>query len=107
MAEVNKEEILKAKNDAIELLNDQEKFDEKFEEVFTKYDANKDGKINLAEYRVFIDDMLVAMGRKKANYKMEQTFFSKADKDKDGAVDKEEFKNDFKRRLNRLAGMKV
>ena len=29
----NKEDILKAKNDAIELLNDQDKFDEKFEEV--------------------------------------------------------------------------
>ena len=102
----NKEDILRAKNDAIELLNDKEKFDEKFEEVFEKYDKNKDGKINYVEYGAFVNDFFEAMGRKKPNH-ADVTLFSKADKDRDGAIDKEEFKVDFKKRMNRLAGIKV
>ena len=103
----NKEDLLKVKNDAIELLNDQDKFDEKFEEVFVKYDKNKDGKFNFAEYGAFVDDFFEAMGRKKPSQNADLTFFSKADKDRDGAIDKEEFKVDFKKRMNRLAGLKV
>jgi len=103
----NKEEILKAKNDAMEMLNDQAKFDEKFEEVFVKYDKNKDGKINYVEYGDFIKDFFESMGKKKPADNAELKFFSRADKDNDGAIDKEEFKNDFKKRMNRLAGMKV
>ena len=103
----NKEDLLKVKNDAIELLNDQDKFDDKFEEVFVKYDKNKDGKINYVEYGAFINDFFEAMGRKKPSYNADVTFFSRADKDRDGAIDKEEFKVDFKKRMNRLAGLKV
>ena len=47
------------------------------------------------------------MGRKKPSYNADVTFFSRADKDRDGAIDKEEFKVDFKKRMNRLAGLKV
>ena len=103
----NKEDLLKVKNDAIELLNDQDKFDEKFEEVFVKYDKNKDGKINFAEYGAFVDDFFEAMGRKKPSHNVDETLFNKADKDRSGAIDKEEFKVDFKKRMNRLAGLKV
>lgn len=103
----NKEDILKAKNDAMELLNDQDKFDEKFEEVFVKYDKNKDGKINYVEYGDFMNDFFEAMGKKKPSHNVDVTFFSRADKDRDGTIDKEEFKTDFKKRMNRLAGLKV
>ena len=47
------------------------------------------------------------MGRKKPSQKADTALFSRADKDRDGTIDKEEFKVDFKKRMNRLAGLKV
>ena len=90
---------MSAKDEAKRLLNDPKAFDEAYDKCFAKYDTNKDGNIDLAEYLPFLQDMLTQMGRKQYNFKTSAYNFEKADKDSNGQISKEEFKKEFRKRL--------
>lgn len=82
------------KKKARQLLSDKKAFEETFEKVFQTFDANKDGSIGAGEYAEFFQLML---GQKNVNRMMMN--FDRADKDKDGSIDKEEFKKELRKRL--------
>jgi Ca2+-binding EF-hand superfamily protein len=88
-----------AQEDAHKLLQDPVAFNKRFEELFTKYDKNRDGLIGFEEYRAFISEMLISMGRTKVQSQLLLTYFQRADNDSSGQIEKEEFRKEFKKRL--------
>jgi Ca2+-binding EF-hand superfamily protein len=94
---------MSAKEEAKRLLNEKKAFDKAYDEFVAKYDTNKDGNIDLAEYLPFLQDMLSQMGRKQFNFKTSAYNFEKADKDSNGQISKEEFKKEFHKRLRDFA----
>ena len=77
-------------------MKDEKVFNETFEKVFNTFDQNKDKTIGDSEYAEFFQLMI---GSRKVNLQgMIKGFFS-ADKDKDGRIDKEEFKKELKNKL--------
>ena len=88
-----------AQADAKNLLQDPVSFNKRFEELFSKYDKNKDGLIGFEEYRAFISEMLISMGRTKIQSSLLLNYFQKADNDSSGQIEKEEFRKEFKKRL--------
>ena len=97
--EEEKKQLQAAQADAHKLLQDPASFNKRFEELFTKYDKNKDGQIGFDEYRAFISEMLLSMGRTKVQSKLLLTYFQRADNDNSGEIEKEEFRKEFKKRL--------
>ena len=85
-----------AKEKAQILLKDEKAFNETFEKIFKTFDANKDGSIGAGEYAEFFQLML---GGKKINLSRMMLNFDRADSDKDGSIDKKEFKKEVKKRL--------
>ena len=96
-----------AQEDAKKLLRDPAAFNAKFEELFNKFDKNKDGTIGFAEYQSFITEMLISMGRTKIQSNLIFTYFERADHDSSGQIEKEEFKKEFKKRLREFYMMNV
>ena len=106
-----KSHLKAAQADAQKLLQDPASFNKRFEELFSKYDKNKDGLIGFEEYRAFLSEMLVSMGRTKlqssllltyfqrADNELLLTYFQRADNDSSGQIEKEEFRKEFKKRL--------
>ena len=88
--------IKEAQEKASTLLKDGKAFNETFEKIFKTFDANKDGTIGASEYAEFFQLML---GGKKLNLSRMMLNFDRADKDKDGSIDKDEFKKEVKKRL--------
>ena len=101
------ENARKAQKEAEILLHDKEKFDKVYDEVFTKYDKNKDGHIDVLEYMDFLGDMLAKSGRKAYNFPTTLLNFERADKDKNGNIEKEEFKKEFTKRLKDFVNNKI
>ena len=102
-----KQSIKEAQADAKKLLQDPVAFNNRFEELFSKYDKNKDGLIGFQEYQSFITDMLVSMGRTKVQTKLIFNYFERADTDQSGEIEKEEFRKEFKKRLREFYMMNV
>ena len=96
-----------AQADVKKLLQDPKAFNAKFEELFKKFDKNKDGTIEFAEYQAFITEMLISMGRTKVQSNLIFSYFEKADNDSSGQIEKEEFKKEFKKRLREFYMMDV
>ena len=94
-----KQHLKEAQADAKKLLQDPESFNKRFEELFNKYDKNRDGLIGFEEYQAFITDMLISMGRTKVQTKLIFNYFERADNDASGIIEKEEFRKEFKKRL--------
>ena len=103
-----KSHLKAAQADAQKLLQDPASFNKRFEELFSKYDKNKDGLIGFEEYRAFLSEMLVSMGRTKLQSSLLLTYFQRAllltyfqraDNDSSGQIEKEEFRKEFKKRL--------
>ena len=97
-----KKHIQDLQEESKRLLANPQNFEKKFEEIFRKYDTNKDQKIDLAEYESFIHDMLSPVGR-KINFNLAVTYFGRADKDNNGSIEKDEFKKEFERRLREFS----
>ncbi len=81
------------------LLSDSNKFDQIFEEIFPKFDKNRNGTIAMYEYKAFIDAMFTASGKEPMSWPNIDFSFKCADKDEDGIISKDEFKNELKDRL--------
>ena len=94
-----REHLKAAQADAKKLLQDPVSFNNRFEELFNKYDKNRDGLIGFEEYQAFITDMLISMGRTKVQSKLLFNYFERADNDASGIIEKEEFRKEFKKRL--------
>ena len=94
-----REHLKAAQADAKKLLQDPVSFNNRFEELFNKYDKNRDGLIGFEEYQAFITDMLISMGRTKVQSKLLLNYFERADNDASGIIEKEEFRKEFKKRL--------
>jgi Ca2+-binding EF-hand superfamily protein len=98
-SEEEKKHLKAAQEDAHKLLQDPVSFNKRFEELFSKYDKNRDGLIGFEEYRAFISEMLISMGRTKVQSQLLLTYFQRADNDSSGQIEKEEFRKEFKKRL--------
>ena len=99
LTEDQKRHILDIQRDAKELLADPKRFNEKFETLFSKYDKNRDGTIEFNEYQEFMKEMLIGMGRTKIQPTLIYSYFERADSDKSGQIEKEEFRKEVKKRL--------
>ena len=99
--------IKAAQEEAKKLLRDPAAFKKRFEEIFNKYDKNRDGTIGFAEYQSFITEMLISMGRTKVQSNLIFTYFERADNDSSGQIEKEEFQKEFKKRLREFYMMNV
>lgn len=100
--------IKEAQANAEELLKDKKKFDEKFDEIFKKFDRNKDKTIGLSEYVQFLNTMLSTPGKpKNVDLSVAMLNFDRADKDKNGDIDEHEFKKEVYKRLNEFVRRKV
>ena len=60
----DRQNILQAQADAKKLLQDPELFNKRFEELFSKYDKNRDGKLGICE-TVLRDSQLKKIEQKK------------------------------------------
>lgn len=92
--------LKEAQENASDLLRNSDNFDKVFEELFPKFDKNKDKTIGMGEYLEFINAMFSAAGKKKMDLPVVMLYFDRADKDGDGYIDKNEFKKELKKRLN-------
>ncbi len=92
-----------AKEAAKAILADPKKFDQEFEKIFKKYDKNFDKHIDEGEYFNFLNELLVSFGKKPFNFNAIMMQFERADKNKDGAISKEEFKVEVKKKLTSFA----
>ena len=88
--------IKEAQERASNLLKDNKAFNDAFDKIFKAFDKNKDGTIGAGEYAEFFKLMV---GGKKLNLSRMMLNFDRADKDKDGSIDKEEFRKEVKKRL--------
>ena len=97
---MDENERQKHKQWAKDLLNNPSLINKSFDETFKKYDKNKDGTIDTKEFYSFLNDVYKTCGfefgispnKAKGLYKV-------ADIDKNGKIDKQEFKREFKRAL--------
>ena len=101
MSEV--ELVSEARTEADRLLKNSAEFDKVFEEIFVKFDKNKDKKITMEEYANFLNAMLSSSGKKKYDLSVAMLKFDRADKDSDGNISKEEFKKEVLKRLREFA----
>ena len=92
--------IEEVKSKAETLLKDEKAFDEEYEKIFKTFDKNRDGTIGESEYSQFFNLLLNPDG--KININRIMTYFERADKDKNGTIDKQEFKKEVKRRLDQF-----
>ena len=99
--------IQQAQKEAEKLLEDNNAFDKKFEEIFQKFDKNKDETIDLSEYVQFLNIMLSEAGKSTASISVTMLSFDRADKDKNGSIDKYEFKKEIKKKLKDFVRRKV
>ena len=107
LSEEERQHVLNAQADAKKLLQDPVAFNKRFEEIYGKYDKDRDGSIEFKEYQNFISDMLISMGRTKVQSKLLLNYFERADGDNSGRIDKEEFRKEFKKRLREFYMMNV
>ena len=87
------------KEAAKKLLADDKKFEQVFERTFKKCDKNFDKKIDDFEYFNFLNQMVQDFGLKPLVFDEVMQEFKKADVNKDGAINKEEFKTELKKKL--------
>ena len=99
--------IKDAQHEAEKLLENKDAFDLKFEQIFKKFDQNKDGFIGLSEYVQFLNIMLSQAGKSTASLSVAMLNFDRADSDKNGNIDKIEFKKEVKKKLTEFVRRKV
>ena len=95
--------LTEARIEADKLLKNSAEFDRIFEEIFVKFDKNKDKKITMEEYANFLNAMLLSSGKKKYDLSVAMLKFDRADKDSDGNMSKEEFKREVLKKLREFA----
>ena len=107
LTEAQRKEIREAQVHAKKLYNDEKLFNAEFERVFKTYDTNRDNFIDLDEYIPFLQNMLSSMGRQTYSIPNIIMNFERSDKDKNGQIDKQEFKKEFRKRLKEFVELKV
>ena len=107
LTEAQRKEIREAQAQARKLNDNEKLFNQEFEKVFKTYDTNRDNFIDLDEYIPFLQNMLASMGRQKYSIPNIIMNFERSDKDKNGQIDKEEFKKEFRKRLKEFVELKV
>ena len=96
-------DVKNAQNEARRILGDKKAFNDAFEKTFSKYDKNRDGRINMREYIQFLKDILNQSGRKNYDLPVAMLNYEGADIDNDGNIDKAEFKKEFSKRMREFA----
>ena len=90
------------KEEAKKLLEDPKKFDQTFERIFKKSDKNFDKKIDDFEYFNLINQMVKDFGLKPLDFNQVEAEFKQADVNRDGAIGKEELKENIRKKLEEL-----
>jgi Ca2+-binding EF-hand superfamily protein len=88
------EQLKEAQRQVKAVISDQKTFNEAFELSFKHYDKNGDGHIEMREYGEFMDDFLTSIHKKKGSFSTVIKNWKKADKNSDGKISKEEFKEE-------------
>ena len=101
--EQQKKEMKEEQEHAKTMLSNEKEFNRVFEETFNEYDKNNDGVIDFIEYNEFLKQFLIKMGRKPYNIANTTMQWERADKDKNGEINKEEFKKEFTKRIKEFA----
>ena len=107
LSEQEKKDIREAQAEARKIFENKKLFDEELERIFKTYDKNKDNCIDLDEYIPFLQDMIASMGRQKYSIPNIIMNFERSDKDKNGQIDKAEFKKEFTKRVKEFLEVKV
>ena len=97
---MDENERQKHKQWAKDLLNKPSLINKSFDETFKKYDKNQDGTIDTEEFYSFLDDVYKTCGFESGisqNYA--EQLFKVGDLDKNGKIEKQEFKREFKKAL--------
>ena len=105
LTEEQKKQLQEDKEHAKKVLKDKALFDKAFEEAFNTYDKNHDGRIDFVEYNEFLQSFLAKMGRKCYNIANVTMHWDRADRDKNGEIDRDEFKKEFMKRMNEFANL--
>lgn len=58
------------------------------DDLFAKYDLNKNGTIDVKQMQKFLTDAYTAAGKKPSNFAEAQDIIKNFDKNKDGVIDK-------------------
>ena len=66
----------------------EEKINEVVENIFKKYDTDKNGRLDRKEMNKFLDEIYKAVNRPKTNFKEINDLMDKYDKNKDGGIDR-------------------
>lgn len=93
------EDLKKAQQQVKVLISNQENFDKAFELSFKYYDKNGDGQIQMNEYGQFMDDFLSSIHKNKHSFSTVIKNWKIADKNKDGKISKEEFKEEVFKKM--------
>ena len=99
----NNEQLKEAQKQVKEIIADENKFNEVFELQFKNYDKNGDGSIEMREYGEFFDDFLSSIHKKKGSFSAVLKNWKMADKNKDGKISKEEFKEEVRKKMKEFA----
>ena len=81
------------------LLEDPNKFDKVFEKTFKQSDKNFDKKIDDFEYFNLINKMVKDFGLKPLDFNQVSAEFKAADVNRDGAIGKDELKENIRKKL--------
>jgi len=103
---MSSEELKEAQELVKKILADPKKFDESFEKQFHHYDKNNDGHIEMREYGQFMDDFLSSINQKKVSFSTILKNWREADKNHDGKLSKQEFKDEVFKKMQAFADNK-
>ena len=76
------------------------KLEEVVNNVFDKYDVNKNGTLDSKEIQKFLNDVYTQAGRKPSNFSEANDLVKHYDINKDGAIDKKQMKQIIKKIMN-------
>ena len=99
---MDQNERQKHKEWALKLLNDRDLFEKIFDETYKKYDKNNDGTMNADELYSFYNDAYKVSGGSVIDEEIAKLVFDLRDTNRNGKLEKNEFKIEFRKALDKI-----